>query len=93
MAYVNGNGGNGNLAELVAELRIVRELALEMAAKAETALRRAAPAGGGVDLAKVTPDQLLDRWNELRGEQAEAYLLGRIQRRRARRAGNGNAHV
>jgi hypothetical protein len=41
--------------------------------------------GRGVDLRKITPDQLLDSWIAVRGAKAEAHLLGKIYRRRAAR--------
>jgi hypothetical protein len=41
----------------------------------------------GIDLRKITPDQLLDAWQAARGEKSEAFLLGRIRRRRAARHG------
>jgi hypothetical protein len=36
-------------------------------------------------ICRVTPDELLDTWQALRGDKAEAHLLSRISRRRAAR--------
>jgi hypothetical protein len=36
-------------------------------------------------IARATPDEMLDRWQAVRGERAEAHLLTRIHRRRAAR--------
>jgi hypothetical protein len=72
-------------SEVALELRVLRDLVAETMRK--VAGRGRAEAAVDVDdwLRRCTPDQLLDRWMAVRGEQAEAYLRGRIDRRRVRR--------
>jgi hypothetical protein len=70
---------------LLAEARVLRELTHELTRELTRELTVPRTNGHGVDLRKVTPDQLLDAWQALRGAKAEAFLLGRIYRWRAAR--------
>jgi hypothetical protein len=62
-------------ATLLAEIRALHELVHELTVPHAN--------DHGVDLRRITPDQLLDAWVAVRGPKAEAHLLGRIHRRRA----------
>jgi hypothetical protein len=82
---VNGQTG---LAALAEEARALCKLAADLRRQVAALERAPAPAhNGDLDLrtSRITPDELLDRWQADRGQKAEAHLLSRIFRRRAAR--------
>jgi hypothetical protein len=74
-----------SLAVLAAEARALRALVAELGRQLATLGRAEEAVPVDAWLAKATPDQMLDRWQEVRGEQAEGFLYGRMKRRRAAR--------
>jgi hypothetical protein len=78
-------GDQPSLAVLAAEARALRALVAELGRQLATLGRAEEAVPINVWLAKATPDEMLDRWQEIRGDQAEGFLFGRMKRRRAAR--------
>ena len=100
MSKIASNGVNGQtgLAHLAEQVSALCELTADLLHEVD-ALKQMPAHNGGLDLrvSRITPDQLLDRWQAARGSKAEAFLLDRIVKRRVARrvaARNGNGvHV